>query len=102
MKLKNKPTNIVEVNGEKIHLRKDFLGWHQVHPIMDEDGKLNWKNLIAGGSWTKLLIVIVVVLLILGCIYEYSTAIKIANDCLNKTITIETLQPRTLQGIVTP
>ena len=72
--------------GEKIYLKKNkILGWSIVHPIKI-DGKINLKNLIAGGSWIKLIIVIVFVLIILGCLSEYRTAVNVANECINKTI----------------
>ena len=87
----------VIVNEEKVYLKKDRLGWHEVHPIKKDItqpikiGKkinwenINWKNLISGGSWIKLGIVIFIVIIILGCVYEYSTAVKTANECLNYT-----------------
>jgi hypothetical protein len=75
----------VIIDEEKIYLKKDRLGWHEVHLIKNEDGSINWKNLISGGSWIKLGIVIFIVLIILGCILEYSTALKIANNCLNNS-----------------
>ena len=62
-------------------MKKSFLGWSIVHPLRIDD-KLNLKNLIAGGSWIKLGIIIFVVLVILGCINEYITIAKIANECL--------------------
>jgi len=78
----------IEIDSEKIYLKKNkLLGWSIVHPIK-ENGKINWKNLISGGSWLKLVIVIIFVLIILGCINEYRTAINLANECLNKTIEI--------------
>jgi hypothetical protein len=75
----------VIINNEKVYLKKDRLGWHEVHPIKNIDGTINWKNLISGGSWVKLGIVVFIVLIILGCVYEYSTALKITNDCLNNS-----------------
>lgn len=80
-----KKVSEVEIEGEKVLLRKDFLGWHVVYPNKDENGKVIWKNLIAGGSWYKLGIIIFIVLIICGCIMEYSTALKLANDCLNNS-----------------
>ena len=72
----------LEVDGEKVHLKKDFLGWHVTHPIKNEDGTTNWKNLIAGGSWVKLIIIAVFVLILVGAIFEISSVYKIANECL--------------------
>lgn len=39
--------------GEKVYLKKDFLGWRVVEPISDlETGKLNWLRLIFGSKRT--------------------------------------------------
>lgn len=78
-----KKVDVVEVNGEKIYLRKTFLGWGVVYP-MKVDGKTNWKNLIAGGSWIKLAILVFVVGVIVSCLFDYANAIRVANECLEK------------------
>ncbi len=80
-----KKVSEVEIEGEKVLLRKDFLGWHVVYPNKDENGKIIWKNLIAGGSWIKLGITIGFVILLILAIIEYSTTTRIALECLNKT-----------------
>jgi len=72
----------IELESEKLYLRKSILGWSIIYPIK-VDGKINWKNLIAGGSWIKLGILILIILIILGCIYEYRNAVNIAQECLN-------------------
>ena len=75
----------VEYNNEKIHLKKGFTGWKVVYPIKNEDGSINWKHLITGGSWFNLLFVIIIVVLILLCVSEYSKAVTMANECLNQS-----------------
>lgn len=72
------------VDGEKVYIKKSWLGFKIVNPIKI-DGKINWKNLIAGGSWWKLVGIAFIVIVILGCVMEYSIALKTANDCLNKS-----------------
>ena len=79
-----KKHEIIEINNERIYLRKGFLGWNIIYPNRI-DGKKNWKHIIAGKSWWNLLGVILLVLLILGCIYEYSNALNVANECLKQT-----------------
>ena len=74
----------INVDGELVFLSKKG-GWHVVHPAKI-DGKINWKNLIAGGNWWNLLKIAVIVGIILICINEYSNAVKIANDCLQSSI----------------
>jgi len=80
-----KKYNKVEVEGEVVYLRKSFLGWGVIHPSKI-DNKLNWKNLLIGGNWIKFFILIGIILVILGCLSEYSNAIKIANECINKDV----------------
>jgi hypothetical protein len=77
----------IEIEGEKVYLKKSILGWGIVHPIK-ENGKINWKNLISRGSWFKLIAVIIIVLIILGCINEFRIAVNLAKECINKTIEI--------------
>jgi len=72
----------IKIGNEVVYFRKDLLGWHIVYPNKI-DGKINWKNLIAGGSWFKLIGTILIVALILGCINEYSNAANVANECLS-------------------
>jgi hypothetical protein len=37
--------------GEKVYLKKDWLGWRVVNPIVNpETNKVNWFNLICGGK----------------------------------------------------
>lgn len=83
-----KKVNEVNIENERLFLRKDFLGWNIIHPNKI-DGKIVLKNLIAGGSWLKLGILIVVIIIFIGAAFEYSTAIRIANDYIlsNQSIT---------------
>ncbi len=79
--------NIKEINleGERIFLKKnDYLGWGVVHPYRI-DGKINWKNLLAGGNYLRLTIVIFIVLVCIGFFYEHAKTLEIANECLNNT-----------------
>jgi len=75
----------IKIEGEEIYLKKSkWFGWGVIKPYKI-DGEWNWKNLLIGGSWIKFGIVLMAVLLILGSIYEYTTAVRIANECLSKT-----------------
>jgi len=74
----------VEINNEIVYLKKGFLGWHVVYPCKINN-KINWKNLISGGSWWNLLILFFIILIILGCVYEYSVVLKSLNECMGKT-----------------
>ena len=71
----------IEIEGKKLEVKKGIFGWGFVHPIKDKEGKIIWKNLIAGGSWIKLGIIIVFVIIVIGAIFEVTNLIKIANEC---------------------
>ena len=73
----------IEIEDKKLEVKKGIFGWNFVHPIKDKEGKIIWKNLIAGGSWIKLSIIIVFVIIVIGAIVEVVDLIKIANECQN-------------------
>ncbi len=74
----------VTIDNETVYLKKGSLGWGVINPIKI-NGKINWINLIAGGSWWKLAITIIFVVLLVGSIWEYSTAVNVAKECLNQS-----------------
>jgi len=82
----------IEIGNEVVYFRKGFLGWHIVYPIKI-NGKINWKNLISGGNWWNLAIVFFIVLVVLGCVYEYSIALKSLNECLSRNQIINIFPP---------
>ena len=55
-----KPSTTVEVDGDRIHLAKDSLGWRVVHPIKNEDGTVNIVNLLVGGKQNLVSLIIIV------------------------------------------
>lgn len=63
---------------ENIYMKKSMGHWRVVYPINNEDGSINWKNMITGGSWLRFFAVIIIILIILGVAYEYTTNIKIS------------------------
>jgi len=72
----------IEIEGERIFLKKNkYLGWSVINPYKI-DGKINWFNLLIGGNWVKFFIFLVIFFLLLGAIFEYSNAVRIANECL--------------------
>lgn len=52
----------IEIEGEKVFVKKDFLGWRVVHPIKNEDGTINWPNLIFGGKRNGFVLLIYLIL----------------------------------------
>lgn len=75
----------VEVGGEVVYLRKTFLGWGVIFP-WKLNNKIIWKNLIAGGSWIKLILIIIFVIIVIGAMFEVRELVTIANECLNKEV----------------
>ena len=71
----------IEVEGKKVYLVKRGDNFKVVYPIKI-DGKINWKNLIAGGSWWNLLLVALILFLLFGLANEYLSNLKIASACL--------------------
>jgi len=72
-------------NGEVINVKKSkFFGWGIVYPWKNEDGSWNWFNILTGGSWAKVIVFIIIILIILGCILEYRTAVNVSTECLEK------------------
>ena len=69
-----------EVNGEIVYLKKSFDGWRVVHPLKNEDGTWNRKNLLSGGSWWNLVKIGGILLLILLAFYEWSHSLKYCSE----------------------
>ena len=73
----------LELDGDRIFLKKSkYFKWNVVHPYKI-DGKIHWKNLIAGGNWWNLVWVTLAVGIIIGCLSEYVTMAKVANECMD-------------------
>ena len=49
-----------------------IFGWGVVYPIKNEDGSINWFNLLTGGSWIRLLMLVVFIAILLFAIAEYA------------------------------
>lgn len=52
----------VELDGEKVHLAKDWLGWRVVHLNRKEDGTINWFNFLFGGKANLLTLILIVII----------------------------------------
>jgi hypothetical protein len=53
--------------GEKVYLKRDFLGWRTVEPWKNDDGTINKFNLLLGGK--RNLFVLVIILIVALSIY---------------------------------
>lgn len=56
---------------EKLYLKKDIFGWRVVHPIKNEDGSINYFNLILGG-WRNLFILVLFLIIMFIIMYSYN------------------------------
>jgi len=75
----------INIEGERLFVKKSkIFGWAFVKPIKI-DGKYNWKNILIGGSWIKFGIMLFVLLIIYGLANEYSVAVNLASECLEKS-----------------
>ena len=52
------------MNGEQLHLKKSKLfGWRVVHPIKDENGKVNTVNLLFGGKGNLITLIFIMIVM---------------------------------------
>lgn len=61
----------IEIDKEKIFLKRSFDGWRVIYPYKNLDGSYNWFNILTGGSYFKLLIIIIIILIICFFLFEY-------------------------------
>jgi len=74
----------INVDNEEIVISKGYNGWKEIHPIRNKDKTINWKNLIAGGSWWNLFLIIIFVLIALGFIYEYHNNLQMCSEVMSE------------------
>ena len=65
--------------NEKIYLRKTFDQWQVVYPYTTEN-KLNWKNILYGGSWWKLIKWILILGIIILALWAYGRDTEICRQ----------------------
>ena len=52
------------VNGERIHIKHSkMFGWRVVHPIKDENGKVNTVNLLFGGKGNLITLIFIMIVM---------------------------------------
>ena len=69
----------IKLQREELFLKKSKFGWRVVYPPKI-DGKLNWKNLLVGGSYLNILKVLLIVGLLLFAVWSYSRDIETARQ----------------------
>jgi len=69
----------VEIDGKIIYLKKSF-GEHRVVYPMKTEGKINWKNILIGGSWFNFIKLLFIIGVLLFLAYSYKTDM---NNCID-------------------
>ena len=94
----------IEIEGQEVFLKKGEKKIRVVYPIRDLDGKINWRNLIAGGSWWNLVFLAVIISLGIGLMWEYSTTVNMLLDCFQDPMKLQECKelygPRTATIII--
>lgn len=67
---------IILDTGDMIYLKKDVFGWRIIHPSKNEDGSINWLNLLTGGKRNLFFISFLMVIVLL---YYFGTNQLIGN-----------------------
>lgn len=74
------------VNSEDIYLKRSRIplvgDWGRIYPPIDENGKVNWANLIFGGkqNFFKLLLIMIILALIF---YQFTSLLGASHEYLN-------------------
>lgn len=61
-------------------VKEGFLGEPRIVYPWKVNGRINWKNFLIGGSWTKFIGLVVFILFILFVSFQYNHDIK---ECIN-------------------
>jgi hypothetical protein len=67
------------VKGEIVYYRKRII-----KPVLNTDGSINWFNLLTGGSWGRLIGVIVFIIICLGFIFEYHNNLQVCAEAMSQ------------------
>jgi hypothetical protein len=68
-----------EVNGEIVYTKK-----RQVYPVINEEGEINWFNFLTGGTYWKLIGIIIFIVIMVGFVFEYHYNFKVCADLMNQ------------------
>ena len=72
----------VHPNNEEVFLKKSKLfGWGVVYPFKNENESNNWFNILTGGTWSKLIVLVIIILMICGFFYNTANNINALLDC---------------------
>lgn len=80
----NRNIKYIEVDGERIALKKSGKNWRVTYPLKNEDGTFNWKNLLKV-NWVTLFLTIAIILLTFWATKNVNTLL----DCFSSIDKLE-------------
>lgn len=75
----SKMKNIEKIR-EGLYVKKSFDGYRVIYPARNDDGSMNWFNLLTGGSYWNIIKVSIVVLMLLGLSWSYARDIRVYRE----------------------
>ena len=79
MQLDEIKPNLFKID-EKTHLKKTKSEYKLIFPVKDSKGKTNWKNLLIGGRWSNLAVVIIIIFLLAFISWSYDNDVKVYRE----------------------
>ena len=76
----------IEKIRDGLYVKKSFDGYRVVYPYKNDDGTINWKNLLLGGNWWNLLKTIFILLFIFGFTWSYLHDIRVCKELSDRII----------------
>ena len=74
---------ILKIEKDVHVVKSKFFRYRLVYPIKDENGKINWFNLLTGGSWGNLIMVIIICSFLVGLVLAYRADVMHLVECCN-------------------
>ena len=63
----------------KVYLKKDIFGYRVIHPIKNDDGSINWPNLLFGG-WKNLFLLLFILGIIGFLLWSNNHDLQVVKD----------------------
>lgn len=74
----------LHIEGDIVHVKKKGKHWDVVYPIRQEDGSINWFNLLTGGRWGRFIFNIVLLIFIVLAILEYKSNMEVCRIAIEQ------------------
>ena len=74
-----KDLNLVMKDGEVFYTKS-----RRVYPIFEPDGSINWFNLLTGGTYWRLAMSILFIVIAIGLIWQYHGQLQWCADLVSK------------------